>query len=747
MFDKIKNYLLAGSLFFAISAKAADVSEFNSKAKELVSKMTLDEKLDIIHGNGFNIAAVKRLGISAVNVSDASMGIRITPWPHCKGKGPSTAFPSTLLLAATWDSALGAKYAKAVAEEFRARNIHILLGPGVNIYRNPLCGRNYEYMGEDPYLVSQMVAAYVKSVQKVGCLTTVKHFVANQSEPKRKISNSVVSERALREIYFPAFKASVEKGGTLGIMNAYNLLNGTYCGENKWLLKNVLRDEWGFNGFVMSDWESLWHSELAANSGVDIEMPGGRQTFALKPETVKKMLKDGRTTQEEIDSKVFHIVRACLAMGFYDKNWAKPELNKLDEHAKIALDTARAGMVLLKNDKLLPLSPDKVKKVVVIGPAAILTATTGGGSGHVEPNNPVNLLEGIKKIYGEKTVFLPKFDKDKISDADAVFVCVGYNTLIAKKFYDGVKRKLSSIAEEQAAFNTNNSGNGKLDHSEHEGNDRQNYHLPKGDDQLIAKCAEANPNTAVLIVSGGGVAMPWIDKVKSVLWTIYGGQNGSIAAGEILAGKVNPSGKLPITISKSLEDLNGYGDIGMTWDGNGKPVLHKNLEHWNIPYNKKKDKSLINEPIKYYNVVYKEGIFVGYRYFDKNNIAPQFPFGHGLSYTTFKFGKPEIKVSGKDVKVTFTVTNTGSREGAEVAQLYVHDVKCSVPRPPKELKGFKKVNLQPGETKTVEISLDNSSFSFWNPETKKWTMEPGEFKLLIGASSRDIRQTVSVTLK
>ena len=703
--------------------------ELDAKAQKLVGQLTLDEKLDMIHGNGFNIAPVSRLGIPPINMSDASMGLRITPWPACKGLEPSTAFPASILLAATWNPQQVYKYAQAVTEEFRARNIHILLGPGINIYRSPLCGRNYEYMGEDPFLTSSMVVPYVRAVRDVGCIPTVKHFVANNSEPRRKQANSVVSERALREIYFPGFRAAVQEGEALGIMSAYNLLNGVYCAENDWLLKEVLRNEWGFRGMVVSDWDSMWNSELAVNSGVDIEMPGGQQTFVLAPKKIEQLLKEKKTTIEEIDSKVFHLIRPCLEMNMYTTNWAKPELNKLDEHAQVALQTAREGMVLLKNNGLLPLFPEKVNKIVVIGPTAKKTPTTGGGSGGVRPESPVSIWDGIKKIYGEKAELLEQFDAEKIASADAVVVCVGYNTGL--KLDDPRKKQKKSIAEEQAAFNKAEKESAwKLDNSEHEGADRPGYSLPEAQNQLIARCAEANKQTAVLYVAGGGIAMPWVDKVASILWMGYPGQNGALAAAEIVAGKTNPSGKLPFSIEKKLEDNAALGRFHISWSDaeNGPSKMAGVRKYWDIPYS--------------------EGIFVGYRHLDKENIQPQFCFGHGLSYTTFAYSDLKAeKRKGGGIRLSFNITNTGKRAGSEVAQVYVGDLQCSQPRPPKELKGFKKVALAPGESKRVEVELPLSAFAFWNPETKKWTIEPGAFDLLVGSSSRDIRLRDTLRVK
>jgi beta-glucosidase len=706
-------------LSFAVTFAGApenvkSAKEVEAKVKELLSKMTLDEKLSMIHGCGFNIASVKRLGILPVNMSDASMGLRVTPWPRSKGLEPSTAFPASVLLAATWNPEMAAKYAKSVAEEFRARNMHVLLGPGVNIYRFPLCGRNYEYMGEDPFLAASMVVPYVRSVMGVGVLPVVKHFVANNNENRRKNSNSVVSERALREIYFPAFKAAVVKGGVLGVMNAYSLLNGTYCGEDKWLLKDVLRKEWGFRGMVVSDWDSLWNSELAANSGVDIEMPGGNQTKVMSSEVMKRLLDEGKVSESEIDLKVAELVRPCLMLGFYDDNWRDKSLNKLEEHAEVALETAREGITLLKNDGgMLPLAPEKVSRIVVVGPTAKHTPTTGGGSGGVRPENPVSIWDGMKGIYGNKAEYLSDFDKGKVGAADAVVVCVGLNVGHMPKDYRKEKKK-SSIASEQAGFN-------KRDYiREGEGVDRKNYGLTPSQVELIKKCSVANAKTVVMLVAGGAVDMvPWLDGVKGLVLMYYPGGNGSRAAAEIVAGRVNPSGKLPYTIDKKLSDNAAHADFNLAW---------------NDP--KPKKKAGIR---KYQDVVYKEGIFLGYRHYDQVGEEPLFPFGFGLSYTSFEYSDLAIKRDGDVVKVSFDLKNTGKRKGAEIAQVYVHDVECSVPRPPKELKGFKKVRLDPGESKRVEITLDGDAFAFWHPEKKKWVVEPGAFDVLVGSSSRDIR--------
>jgi beta-glucosidase len=714
-----ENYIKKGiflTCFLSLLTVGAADSKLEQKVDSLVSQMSLDDKLKMIHGEGFNIHAIKRLGIPAINMSDASIGLRVTPWPHSKGLEPSTAFPDSLLLTATWNPDVAAKYATAVAEEFKARNMHVLLGPGVNIYRNPLCGRNYEYMGEDPFLASRMVVAYIKAVKKRGVMPVIKHFIANNSENRRKDANSVVSERALREIYFPSFKAAVKEASVPAVMNAYNLVNGEYCGESKWLLIDILRNEWGFNGMIISDWDSIWNSDRALKHGPDIEMPGGHQTFVMAPDKAKELIGKGIITEKDIDFKVKNIVRACLMMDLYKKGFAEKELNKLEEHAKVALNTAREGVVLLKNrDKLLPLATSK--RVVVIGPHAAKTPTTGGGSGGVRPENPVSLFSAIQKFYPQAEL-LKDFDSDKIAGADAVFICVGLNKSLVLN--DPRVKKKSSISAEQAAFNK------KKGPIEGEGRDRGSFDLPKEQNRLIKQCAGANKNSVVIVTSGGAVHMtPWIEKVKSVIWEFYPGQNGTIATAEILAGKVNPSGKLPISIEKEINDNPSTKNFNIGWR-DSKPKFKVGCR-------------------TYQNIDYKEGIFIGYRYYDTNSIKPLFPFGHGLSYTTFKYGKPEVIKKDNKILVSLNLTNTGKCPGAETAQLYVRDVKCTVPRPQKELKGFGKVFLKPGESKPVVFELDDASFAFWNPKTKKWTVEPGEFEILIGSSSRDIRQKIAIT--
>jgi len=712
---------LAATLTACATGVETRKEKADKEARRLVSAMTLDEKLAIIQGEDSSADLVERLGLPRINMAGSSLGLTMNSSFREKGLEKATAFPSTVLLAATWNPRVAYAYSKAIAEEFRARNMHVILGPAINVYRSPLCGRNFEYMGEDPFLISKMVVGYVKGAQDEKVLVTVKHFVANNSENKRQNSNSVVSERALREIYFPGFKAAVEEGKASGIMSSYNLLNGKYCGEDKWLLTDVLRNEWGFDGMVVSDWTSIWNPEPALKSGMDIEMPGTPPSI-FNPDTVKKLIKEGKVSESDIDKMVRHILKPCLEYGVLEKGWADPSLNKISEHDEIALRTNREGITLLKNDgALLPLEPARTKKIVVIGPAAVKTPTTAGGSGAVRPEKDlyVNILTGMRNIYGDKIEYLDSFDKSKVAKADAVVVCVGFSVNL--KLRDWTKKL---TPEEEKEFQKI-----KPPDIEDEGRDREKrfFNLPGKQEALILECAAANPNTAVLISSGGGIGMSrWLDKVKSVVWMYYGGQNGGQAVADIVSGKVNPSGKLPFNMDKRLEDNAAYHDFNLSWTDK-RPKKKAGCR-------------------TYQDVSYSEGIFIGYRHYDKAGLEPLFPFGHGLSYTTFEYSDLEINASPGLCIVSFTLKNTGKRPGAEVAQIYVGDVVCSVPRPLKELKGFDKVFLAPGASLRVAIGLPSSAFAFWSPVKKRWTIEPGEFKIYVGASSRDIRLTGTVEL-
>jgi beta-glucosidase len=688
--------------------------ELNEAIEVILQEMSLDDKLNLIYGCGFHATDIKRLGIPPLNMSDASMGMRQTPWPKIKGMEPATAFPATIMLAATWSNELAFEYGNAVAEEFRGRGIQVLLGPGINIYRHPQCGRNFEYLGEDPYLVSEMVVPYIKGVQGVGVMAVVKHFAANNSENKRKNSNSVVDEKTLREIYLPGFEAAVKDGKVLGLMTAYNLLNGLYCGESSELIKDILRLEWGFDGLIMSDWDSIWHTENALKNGVDLEMPGDGQTNIFAPEKVKQCLLDGTITNDDIDFKVRNILKPCLILNLYDPDWIKPELNDKKKHRNIALRTAREGIVLLKNkDSLLPLNVEHSNNFVMLGPTAEYTPTSGTGSGAVLTEKQVNLADAFRDIFTEGTV-LSEFDEKSVKNASAVIVCVGNNEgfRIRDHRTPGMK---SSILEDQAFFNDPGFDR------EGEGHDRINFALSPKHNDLIDKCCALNDNVIVVFTSGGAVDMnSWIDKVKAVLWIFYPGEIGAKAAIEIIAGEINPSGKLPVTIEKNINDNSSNKNFNLDWDDNS------NIKKCGIR--------------DYQDVIYEEGLLVGYRHFDTNAIDPLFCFGHGLSYTEFEYSDLNISLSSdNNLDVSFYVKNIGNSFGAEIAQVYVRDIESTEVRPLKELKGFNKVFLEPNDKVCINITLNKRAFSFWSSKEKQWLMETGEFEILVGASSRDIR--------
>jgi beta-glucosidase len=641
------------------------------RAEDLLSQMTLEEKIAYIGGtNNFYIRAIPRLDLPAIKMSDGPMAAR--------NDGPTTAYPAGIALAATWDTNMAREIGEALGRDCRSRGVNILLGPAVNIYRSPLCGRNFEYMGEDPFLASSLVAPEIRGIQSQGVLATVKHFACNNEEWDRNRISAEVDERTLHEIYFPAFKAAVQEGGAGCVMTAYNLLNGTHCAESDFLMNQVLKKDWGFDGFVMSDWAAVHNGLLAVNGGLDLEMPRG--TY-MNRATIMQALTSGQVTQAVIDEKVRRILRTIIAAGFLDRPQQVAEIPRNDQaNARVALEGAREAIVLLKNNRhTLPLDRTKIKSIVVLGPNAGRAVYCGGGSAFPRVFDAVSIRDGIVQLAGGGVKVLTATNiTESVALAkltDAAVVCVGFNPGL-----------------------------------ESEGKDRT-FDLPAGQSNLIRAVAAVNRRTIVVINSGGGVAWAgWLDKTPAVLQAWYPGQSVGQAVAEILFGDVNPSGKLPATFEKKFED------------NPSTPYYHLRVEN--------------KSP-------YTEGIFVGYRGYDENEVEPEFCFGHGLSYTEFKYGKPqvtpaEIPADGK-VTVSVDVKNTGNRAGDEVVQLYVHDRESSVPQPPKELKGFLRVVLDPGETKTVTLTLSAQQLAFWDVKTHGFVVEPGAYDLLVGSSSRDIR--------
>jgi len=663
------------------------------KADSVLKLMTDDEVLSYIGGDrSFFIRPIPRIGLNEVYMSDATQGVHIRETFHdadfSKYKmEKSTAFPCPLALTATWNPDIAYQYARAIGEECRAGGIGILLGPGMNHYRQAQCGRNFEYFGEDPFLRASLISLYVKGLQSTGTVATLKHFVANNTDYCRRKSNSIVDERTLHEIYLPGFKAGIDAGAK-AVMTSYNLLNGEWCGQSEYVINNLLRQQLGFKWLVMTDWWSVWDGEKVIKSGQDLEMPSAS---ALKD--AKQLVVEGKVSMDDIRRMAKSILTTYFAMHLGERE-PKPELYaKFPEHEQIALETAHEAIVLLKNENnILPIK-ESTKSILLTGDYVERLAA-GGGSAEVKGYNIHLMLDELKKEFGQRLTYQKNPSINEIRKADIVLCNVGT--------------------------------------SDSEGWDRP-FELPKEQEELVMKCVKNNPNTVVLVTSGSGIRMTdWAPKAKAILYVWYVGQNGNIALAEILSGKTNPSGKLPITIEKEFRDSPGYGYI---------PKGESLYLNWNNDIEK-------NHPV--YDIVYKEEIFTGYRWYETKKIEPLFPFGYGLSYTTFEYSNLDIpfeKISKQDsLKVRFTIKNTGTCEGKEVAQLYVRDIVSSVPRPVKELKGFLKVELAPGESKTVEIVLTPQSFAFWSTEHKDWIVEPGDFEIMIGSSVKDIKLRKMVTV-
>ncbi len=811
-------------------AQQLTAQEVEAKVDNLLKEMTLEEKLLYIGGyNDFYIRPIPRLGIPAIRMADGPIGVR--------NAGKSTQYPACIALAASWNDELARAYGESLGRDSRARGVHILLAPGMNIYRNPLCGRNFEYTGEDPVLAARMGYGLITGIQSQGVLATAKHFAANNQDYRRFDSNSVIDERTMHEIYFPAFKSAVQKAKAACVMCAYNLLNGDWCSANKYLNIDILKEMWGFDGVLMSDWGAVHEITAVANNGLDIEMPGGKY---LNPDNLAIMVRAGKVKQATIDDKVRRLLRVIVRAGFLTQE------QKLDyplddpKCAAVALDVAREGIVLLRNENnTLPLNTSNAKKIVVVGPMGGHIAA-GGGSSKVEPFHEVNTVDGIKSILGDNgevkyfpiigrmvsneiaksSVFGHTDDSGEIKPgikveyfngiglagepvltrieniinkmSPAAFsvegitggeVSVRWTGMITPKTAgeysltaccdDGMRvwfddelivnewsDHAAMVVQKQKTLEAGKSYNIKIEYyqktgdavaqfgwgmpknslsdavaaakeadaavvcvgfgsdSEGEGSDRS-FTLPAGQEDLIKAIAAANDRTIVIINAGGNVDMQnWLADVPALLMAWYPGQEGGQALAEIIFGKVNPSGKLPATFEKKWEDNPSYKNYGLT---NG------------------------------HDIEYKEGIFVGYRGFEKQNIEPQFPFGYGLSYTNFKYGKPTVTVERENdlpvISVKFTIENTGEFAGSETAQVYLSWLDARLPQPVKALKGFQKVALQPGESKEVNITLSTEALASFDPEIHNWIIDGKKFEILIGSSSADIRGKAAFTLK
>ncbi len=732
LMSKIKHHTMpvfAASVLAAGSGNAGaqgrpsyldDTKPVEARVEDLLSRLTLEEKVSLVHADSpFSVASVPRLGISELRMDDGPMGVReeSAPW-QAHIDDFSTAMPATLGLAATWDPSLATAYGAVIGQEARQRGKDIMLGPSLNIQRTPLCGRNFEYMGEDPFLTSRMAVHYIQGEQAQGVSSCAKHFAANNQEYQRNSINVEMDERALREIYLPAFHAAVQEAGVMVVMGAYNQFRGRHCCENDYLLDKILKGEWGFKGLVVSDWGGVHHTDLAAMTGMDIEMGSGEaySEYHLANPFLEG-LKSGKFPVSALDDKVRRNLYVMFKLNLIHDP-SLPVVTNVEPqgplstkaHQETARQVAEESFVLLKNQGLLPLDPARIKSVAIIGANAEARFANGGGSARIKAPYEITALEGISNRLGGgvKLIYAQGYNPP-VGPGDVDFKPEVVETASP---LDSAKLTADAVAAAKSADVVIYIGG--LNHHggyDTEGADRKDIKLPGEQDELLQKIVRANPRTVVVLMGGGAVEMDaWLVQVPALLYAWYPGLEGGNALARTLFGDVNPSGKLPCTFPKRLEDspahaLNAYPGTNGT-------------------------------------VVYKEGLLVGYRWFDTKKIKPLFPFGYGLSYTTFKYSDlnlvPGPEALGAPVTVEFELANTGSRAGAEVAQVYVQEASPSLPRPLKELKGFKKVFLQPGEKQKVSVILDRNAFAHYDPDKKGWVADKGAYKILVGGSSRDL---------
>jgi len=708
------------------------------RVEDALARMTLEEKVGMTTAQSkFSSRGVPRLGIPEVWHTDGPHGIRPEvlwdEWDQAGWTNDScTAFPALVNLAATWDKDMSLLYGRSIGEEARYRKKDILLGPGINICRTPLNGRNFEYMGEDPYLAGQMVVPYVKGVQENGVAACVKHYAVNNQEFQRTQSNSVVDDRTLYEIYLPAFKAAVIEGGAWSIMGSYNLYNGQFNCHNEKLLVDILKGEWGFDGVVVSDWGGCRVSDEAIRYGLDIEM--GTWTNGLRGaasdsyrnyhmvDPYLKGLRNGTYTTKELDDKVRRILRLIFRTSM------RPEPNYgrfvCPEHYQAARDIAAAGVVLLKNDdNVLPLNVPEGGKILLVGENVVKKMVVGGGSSNLKTAYEVNPLEGLQNAYGDKAEIV--WARGYVGDTST-----SYNMVDTGQDLTDNRSPEQLIAEavnaaKDADYVIFVGGLNKSAHQDNESTDRYDTNLPYDQQDVIEALAEVAEKFVVVNISGSPVSMPWADKVDAIVQGWYGGTESGNALADVLTGKVNPSGRLPFSVPFKYED----GPIKTESQYPG--IKEEGDEYWQTHYS--------------------EGVYVGYRWYDSKEVPVQFPFGHGLSYTTFEYSnaksaKPSMKADGT-LKVSVDVKNTGACDGAEIVQLYIADPVAGIDRPSKELKGFEKVYLKAGEKKTVTFEIDADDLSWFNAQKHEWVAEPGEFQALFARSSKDIQATVSFELK
>ncbi len=716
-----------------------DSKPTEQRIDDALSRMTLQEKIRVLHAQSkFSAAGVPRLGFPDLWTDDGPHGVRPDVlWDEWDQAGQTNdscvAFPALTCLAATWDTSMALTYGHSLGEEALYRGKDMILGPGVNIYRTPLGGRNFEYMGEDPYLASRMVVPYIKGLQSCGVSACVKHYALNNDEEYRHQVNVVVSDRALHEIYLPAFKAAVTEGGTWAIMGAYNLYKNEHNCHNQWLLNKILKHDWKFDGVVVSDWGGCHDLDEAVKNGLDLEF--GTWTDGLSmgatnaydnyflSQPYLKAINEGKYSTKELDEKVRRILRLYFRTTM-NRNRPHGFLCS-DAHYEAARKIAENGIVLLKNDAaLLPINLQTTKRVLVVGENAVKMMTVGGGSSSLKVQREVSPLDGIKARLAAEGIAVD-YERGYVGDTSGA-----YNGVTTGQNLDDKRTEEQLIADAVAKAKGADyvifiGGLNKSDYQDCEGHDRKNMDLPYAQNKVVAALAKANRRIVFVNISGNAVTMPWRGSVPAIVQGWFLGSEAGNALASVLVGDVNPSGKTPFTWPASLQDV-------------GAHKLNTYPGTWRA------DKKIIDEE-------YKEGIYVGYRWVDKEKTKPQFAFGHGLSYTTFKLSNARANAASmtRDGRITFTVNvkNTGKRAGAEVVQLYIHDVKASLDRPEKELKGFKKVWLQPGESKDVDITIDNSALSFYDETTQSWVSENGDFIALIGNAADNLTQKVKFALK
>lgn len=718
----------------------------NERVEDALARMTLEEKVAMVHAQSkFSSPGVSRLGIPEFWMTDGPHGIRAEgawdSWDQANWTNDSCiAYPALTALAATWNEDMSFLYGKSIGEDARYRKKDVLLGPGVNIYRTPLNGRNFEYMGEDPFLSATMAVPYIQGVQSNGVAACVKHFALNNQETNRHTTNVNVDDRTLYEIYLPAFKAAVQKGGAWAIMGAYNLYKGQHACHNQYLLNDILRDEWGFDGVVISDWGGVNNTKQSIYNGLDMEF--GSWTDGLSngysnaydnfymATPYLELIKKGEVGTKELDEKVRNILRLGFRTNM-DKN--RPDGSfATPEHSKAAREIAQESIVLLQNENnVLPINLSKTKKIAVIGENAIKMMTVGGGSSSLKVKYEISPLQGLKERLKDNNDVEIVYARGYVGDASG-----NYNGVVSGQNLTDYRVETALFAEAvELAKNSDYvifiGGLNKSDYQDNEGMDRKSYELPYHQNELLTELAKVNKNLVFVNVSGNAVAMPWTKQVPTILQAWYLGSESGYALASILVGDVSPSGKLPFSFPVKLDDL-GSHKLG-EYPGKIDELI--------------KGKT-INDTV---NVTYNEGIYVGYRWLDKEKVRPLFSFGHGLSYSSFvlsdaKADKAEMTIDDT-ISFSVKVTNTGKVAASEVVQLYVNDVKSSVDRPMKELKGFKKVFLQPGESKVVEIVLDKEALSFFDPVKHDWVAETGAFFAWIGTASDNIVSKVKFYLK